>query len=142
MSNGVNQRSNQRKSALLLRTHTSPMQVRYMETHQPPLRIIVPGRVFRYEATDASHDIQFYQVEGLMVGKTVSVANFKGIMGEFFKKLFVKEVSIRLRPSFFSFVEPGFEVDVSCVKCGQRGLPAGRQGCGICGNTGWLEIMG
>ncbi|MDP1629348.1 MAG: phenylalanine--tRNA ligase subunit alpha [bacterium] len=135
ISNGVNQRSNQRKSALLLRTHTSPMQARYMETHQPPLRIIVPGRVFRYEATDASHEIQFYQVEGLMVGKTVSVADFKGVISEFFKKLFIKDVSIRLRPSFFSFTEPSFEVDVSCVKCDQKG-------CGICGNTGWLEIMG
>lgn len=143
---------------LLLRTHTSPMEVRYMETHQPPFRIISPGRVFRYEATDASHDIQFYQIEGLMVGKTVSVADFKGVISEFFKRLFTplekssvlssldshsarsltgstREVSIRLRPSFFSFVEPGFEVDVSCVKCAKKG-------CNVCGGTGWLEIMG
>lgn len=130
------------KTKFLLRTHTSPMEVRYMETHQPPFRIISPGRVFRYEATDASHDIQFYQVEGLMVGKTVSVGDFKGVISEFFKKLFTKEVSIRLRPSFFSFVEPGFEVDVSCVKCAGKSLLAGRQGCNVCGGTGWLEIMG
>jgi phenylalanyl-tRNA synthetase alpha chain len=122
-------------SRLLLRTHTSPVEARYMETHQPPFRIISPGRVFRHEATDASHDIQFYQIEGLMVGKTVSVADFKGVISEFFKKLFTREVSIRLRPSFFSFVEPGFEVDVSCVKCAGRG-------CNVCGGAGWLEIMG
>ncbi len=120
---------------LLLRTHTSPMEARYMETHRPPFRIISPGRVFRYEATDASHDIQFYQIEGLMVGKTVSVADFKGVIAEFFKRLFTREVSVRLRPSFFSFVEPGFEVDVSCVKCAKKG-------CNVCGGAGWLEIMG
>lgn len=128
-------RSRSAVDRLLLRTHTSPMQVRYMENHRPPLRIIVPGRVFRCEATDASHEIQFYQVEGLMVGKTVSVVDFKGVISEFFKKLFVRDVSVRLRPSFFPFVEPGFEVDVSCVEC------AG-QGCGVCGGAGWLEIMG
>lgn len=119
----------------LLRVHTSPVQIRYMETHQPPFRLIAPGKVFRYEATDASHDIQFYQVEGLIVGKDVSAANFKDLVLIFFKKLFKKEVKIRLRPSFFPFVEPGFEVDMSCIQCGGKG-------CSVCSKTGWLEIMG
>ncbi|MDE2000976.1 MAG: phenylalanine--tRNA ligase subunit alpha [Patescibacteria group bacterium] len=120
---------------LLLRTHTSPVQIRYMEQHQPPFQIVVPGRVFRYEATDASHEINFYQVEGLMVGKDVTLANFKFVIGEFFKRLFKKDVSIRLRPSYFPFVEPGLDVDVECVKCGGKG-------CNICKDSGWLEVMG
>jgi phenylalanyl-tRNA synthetase alpha chain len=109
---------------LLLRAHTSPMQARYMEKHNPPLRIIVPGRVFRYEATDASHDVQFYQVEGLMVGQDVSVANFKGVIEEFLKRFFGPELKMRLRSSYFPFVEPGFEVDIKRK------------------DKDWLEIMG
>lgn len=120
---------------MLLRTHTSPVQIRYMETHKPPFQIVVPGRVFRYEATDASHEINFYQVEGLMVGKDVTLANFKFVIGEFFKRLFKKNVAIRLRPSYFPFVEPGLEVDVECVKCAGKG-------CNLCKETGWLEVMG
>ena len=120
---------------LLLRTHTSPVQIRYMQKHNSPLRIIVPGRVYRYEATDASHDIQFQQVEGLMVDKNVSVANFKGVVLEFFKKLFGMNVEIRLRPSFFPFTEPSFEIDISCIACNKKG-------CSICKKTGWLEVMG
>lgn len=123
------------KSGLLLRTHTSPVQIRYMEKHNPPLRIIAPGRVFRYEATDASHEFQFYQVEGLMVDKNVSVANFKAVIEEFFSRLFVTKVKTRLRPSFFPFVEPGFEVDISCIVCNQKG-------CSACKKAGWLEIAG
>ncbi|OHB22258.1 MAG: phenylalanine--tRNA ligase subunit alpha [Parcubacteria group bacterium RIFCSPLOWO2_01_FULL_48_18] len=120
---------------LLLRTHTSPVQIRYMETHEPPFQIIVPGRVFRYEATDASHEINFYQIEGLMVSKTVSLANFKYVVESFFKQLFNRAVNIRLRPSYFPFVEPGIEVDVSCTRCSGWG-------CSICKQTGWLEVMG
>lgn len=123
------------KQKLLLRTHTSPGQVRFLENHQPPLRIIIPGRVFRYEATDATHEIQFYQLEGLMVGKDISVANFKHVISSFFGKLFNREVAIRLRPSYFPFVEPGFEVDMSCVFCSGKG-------CGVCKQTGWLEMAG
>lgn len=108
---------------LLLRTHTSPVQIRYMEKNQPPLRIIVPGRVFRHEATDAKHEINFYQLEGLMVDKEVSVANFKAIIEEFFIRFFDKQVQIRMRPSYFPFVEPGFEVDIKR-------------------DNAWLEIMG
>ncbi len=120
---------------LLLRTHTSPVQVRYMEQHKPPFQIIVPGRVFRYEATDASHETNFHQVEGLMVGKDANLANFKFVIREFFQRLFKRKLSIRLRPSYFPFVEPGLEVDIQCVKCGGNG-------CNICKNSGWLEVMG
>ncbi|MFH1611852.1 MAG: phenylalanine--tRNA ligase subunit alpha [bacterium] len=109
---------------MLLRTHTSPVQARYMEKNNPPLRIIVPGKVFRHEATDASHDAQFYQAEGLMVGKEVSVANFRAIIEEFLRRFFGEEAIIRLRPSYFPFTEPSFEIDVKRPK------------------GDWLEIMG
>jgi phenylalanyl-tRNA synthetase alpha chain len=120
---------------LIMRTHTSPMQIRFMEKNNPPLRIIVPGRVFRREATDASHDYQFYQVEGLMVDKNISVANFKAVINEFFNRFYGKKVSVRLRPSYFPFVEPGFEIDISCVFCLQKG-------CRVCSHSGWLEVAG
>lgn len=119
----------------LMRTHTSPVQVRYMEGNNPPLKIIAPGRVFRHEATDASHEINFYQIEGLMIDRTISVANFKAIIKEFFKRFFEKEVEIRLRPGFFPFTEPSFEVDLRCFNCGG-------EGCSSCSHSGWLEVMG
>jgi phenylalanyl-tRNA synthetase alpha chain len=109
----------------LLRTHTSPMQVRYMESHQPPFQIIVPGRCFRYEATDASHEINFYQFEGLMVGREVSLANLKFVIEEFLKKFFRgKKIEFRYRPSYFPFVEPGLEIDIR--------LAGGK----------WMELLG
>ncbi|MDO8466899.1 MAG: phenylalanine--tRNA ligase subunit alpha [bacterium] len=108
---------------MLMRTHTSPMQIRYMEKNQPPFQIIVPGRVFRFEATDASHEINFHQVEGLMIGENVNLANFKYVIEQFFKKFFGREAKIRFRPSYFPFVEPGLEVDVEF-------------------NGKWLEVMG
>ena len=120
---------------LLLRTHTSPVQIRYMEAHQPPIRVIVPGIVYRYEATDASHEIQFAQVEGLLVDRDVSVANFKAVIGEFFARLFTPETVVRLRPSYFPFTEPSFEMDISCTYCAAKG-------CSICKQSGWLEIGG
>jgi phenylalanyl-tRNA synthetase alpha chain len=123
------------KDKLLMRTHTSPVQVRYMEKNEPPLRIIVPGRVFRNETTDSSHDINFNQFEGLMVGEDISVANFKAVMSFFFKELFKDSVEVRLRPSFFPFTEPSFEVDISCSICNKKG-------CGVCQQTGWLEVVG
>ena len=126
-----------RTSKLLLRTHTSPVQIRYMEKNQPPIRIIAPGRVFRYEATDASHEINFYQLEGLMIddkGK-VNAANFKAIVEEFLKRFLGKETKIRLRPSFFPFTEPSFEVDALCSNCLGKG-------CSVCSQSGWLEMMG
>ncbi|MEK7542413.1 MAG: phenylalanine--tRNA ligase subunit alpha [Patescibacteria group bacterium] len=113
-----------RNSKFLLRTHTSPVQARYMETHQPPLRIVVPGRVFRYEAIDAHHLFNFYQLEGLMVGKNISVGNFKAVIQEFYRQFFEKPVSIRLRPSYFPFTEPSFEIDMRF------------------GKSDWLEMMG
>lgn len=110
------QKSNIKSQNLLLRTHTSPVQIRYMESPPaggPPFRIIAPGRVFRYEATDAFHEAQFYQLEGLMVGKNITLANLKAVMEVFFQKFFKdKKIHVRLRPSFFPFVEPGVEVDI------------------------------
>ena len=120
---------------LLLRTHTSPVQIRYMEKHNPPIRIIVTGREYRYEATDASHEIQFEQLEGLVVDTNVSVANFKAIMQEFFSRFYGNHIEIQLRPSYFPFVEPGFEIFISCVICKGKG-------CSVCKQTSWLEIGG
>ncbi|MBU6431300.1 MAG: phenylalanine--tRNA ligase subunit alpha [Patescibacteria group bacterium] len=122
-------------SKLLLRTHTSPVQIRYMENNRPPLRIISIGKTFRYEATDATHEAQFHQVEGLLVDKGMSLANLKYVIKEFFEKFFEEKVELRLRPSYFPFVEPGVEIDVSCFKCG-----GGK--CAICKHTGWIEVMG
>lgn len=119
---------------LVLRTHTSPNQVRYMEKHNPPIRTVVPGRCFRRDATDASHEAQFYQVEGLMVDKEISVANFKAIVSEFFNRFFGRPIKNRLRPSYFPFTEPSFEVDIQCVICAGKG-------CAVCKKTGWLEVV-
>jgi len=123
------------KNGLLLRTHTSPVQIRYMEKNNPPLKIIAPGSVFRHEATDASHEFEIFQLEGLIVDKDISVANFKAIIQEFYRLFFNKPVKIRLIPSYFPFVEPGFQVDMTCLNCGGKGCPS-------CGQTGWLEMMG
>jgi len=120
---------------LVLRTHTSPVQVRTMEKYGAPLRVIVPGRVFRYEATDASHDTTFYQVEGLLIDKNISLAHLKGVMAEFLSRLFGKEVKVRFRPGYFPFVEPGLELDFSCLICNEKG-------CSVCKRTGWVEFMG
>ena len=122
------------KSKMLLRTHTSPMQVRFMETNQPPFRIIVPGKCFRYEATDASHEIQFHQIEGLMVGENISLSNFKAIIEEVVKDIFKQKVLIRFRPSYFPFVAPGVEVDIK-IKPKTK-----NQRSKI--HNEWLEIMG
>lgn len=100
------------QSGKVLRTHTSPVQIRYMKSHTPPYAIIVPGKVFRNESTDAGHEMQFHQLEGLMIGQNISVSHLKGVLMQFFKEFLGEEVDIRMRPSFFPFVEPGFEVDV------------------------------
>ncbi|MFN8673213.1 MAG: phenylalanine--tRNA ligase subunit alpha [Candidatus Sericytochromatia bacterium] len=118
----------------LLRTHTSSVQIRTMEKIQPPLQGISPGRVFRYEATDASHENTFYQVEGLMVGKDISVANLIYVMKTLLKEIFKKDVKIRLRPGFFPFVEPGFELDINCLICNGKG-------CSVCKHSGWVELL-
>ncbi|MEK7066821.1 MAG: phenylalanine--tRNA ligase subunit alpha, partial [Patescibacteria group bacterium] len=106
---------------LLLRTQTSNVQIRYMEENKPPFRIVSPGRVFRNEATDATHETQFYQFEGLMIGRNISLANLKGVLELFFRRLLDDEkIKIRFRPSYFPFVEPGVEVDMTCFKCNPR----------------------
>ncbi|PIP29946.1 phenylalanine--tRNA ligase subunit alpha [Candidatus Jorgensenbacteria bacterium CG10_big_fil_rev_8_21_14_0_10_54_38] len=127
---------------LLLRTHTSPVQVRYMETHEPPFQIVVPGRVFRYEATDASHEINFYQLEGLMVGEDVSLANFKFVVEEFFRKLFGKGLEFRFRPGYFPFVEPGLEVDIKLTRDQRQTTNDSRQSSVVSRQSDWLEVMG
>jgi len=123
------------KERFLLRTHTSPIQVHYMETHQPPFRIVSPGKVYRYEALDASHDIQFHQLECLMVDENITFANFKFIVLSFFQQLFSKKINVQFTPSYFPFVEPGVQINISCPRCNQKG-------CSLCKNTGWLEIAG
>ncbi|MFA6305006.1 MAG: phenylalanine--tRNA ligase subunit alpha [Patescibacteria group bacterium] len=119
----------------LLRTQTSNQQVRAMEKYGAPLRAIFPGRVFRCEATDVRHDHTFYQLEGLMIGKDISIAHLITSMKIMLKGIFKKEVKVRLRPGYFPFVEPGFEVDVSCLLCDG-------EGCGVCKKTGWVEMIG
>lgn len=122
-------------SKKLLRTHTSPVQVRYMEENEPPIRIIAPGKVFRYEATDTTHEAQFYQIEGLMIGKDITLAHLKGVFEVFFENFFGGKIEVRFRPSYFPFVEPGVEMDMSCFKCKSKG-------CNVCKQTGWIEILG
>jgi phenylalanyl-tRNA synthetase alpha chain len=116
---------------LVLRTHTSPVQVRYMEAHTPPIRMICPGKVFRNEATDATHEAQFHQLEGLVVDEEASLAHLKGVLEHFFSRLFSGVVAVRFRPSFFPFVEPGVEVDMKI---------APEEGNNLSGR--WIEIMG
>jgi phenylalanyl-tRNA synthetase alpha chain len=120
---------------MLLRTHTSPMQVRIMEKMQPPVRVVVPGKVYRYEATDATHESMFHQVEGLAVGEGITLTDLKGTLYEFAKRLFGAERKVRFRCDYFPFVEPGVEMAIDCFACGGSG-------CRLCGNTGWLEILG
>lgn len=131
---------------LLLRTHTTAMQLRYMEKHNPPFRIITPGRCFRYEASDSSHDIQFYQIDGLIVDQNISIANFKAIITELFKRLFSSSIRIRIRPGYFPFVEPGFEIDISRYNAGDKSRKSyGRRGDAHnieSEEDKWLEIMG
>jgi len=120
---------------MLLRTHTSPMQIRIMERMQPPVRVVVPGKVYRYEATDATHESMFHQVEGLAVDEKITLADLKGTLYEFAKRLFGAERKVRFRCDYFPFVEPGVEMAIDCFACGGSG-------CRVCGNTGWIEILG
>ncbi len=121
-------------SGHVLRTHTSPVQVHVMEREKPPIRIIVPGRVYRRDA-DASHSPAFHQIEGLLVDEKVTFAELKGTLDYFLKALFGAKQSVRFRPSYFPFTEPSCEVDVACVLCQAKG-------CAVCKHTGWLEILG
>ncbi len=120
---------------MLLRTHTSPVQIRAMERLKPPIRIIAPGRVYRYEATDVTHEWMFHQVEGLAVDENITLSDLKGTLFEFARRLFGKGRKCRFRCDYFPFVEPGGELSIDCIVC--KGA-----GCRVCGNSGWLEILG
>lgn len=123
---------------ILLRTHTSPVQARTMDQHdfaKGPLKMISPGRVFRRDTDDATHSHQFHQIEGLVVGENISMGDLKGTLQMISQKMFGEDRKIRLRPSYFPFTEPSVEVDVSCFKCGGNG-------CNVCKQTGWIEILG
>lgn len=120
---------------ILLRTQTSPVQVRTMERRKPPLKIIAPGRVFRSDAVDATHSPMFHQVEGLAIGNNITMADLKGTLVTFARKMFGKERKARFRPHYFPFTEPSAEMDISCIECQGKG-------CRICSYTGWLEILG
>jgi phenylalanyl-tRNA synthetase alpha chain len=123
------------KDKLLLRSHTSPAQVRVMKSSQPPLAVVVPGRVYRPDAVDASHSFMFHQIEGIMVDKEIKFSDLKGMLEVFAKAVFGKNIKMRFRPHFFPFTEPSAEVDISCIICGGKG-------CSVCGRKGWLEILG
>jgi phenylalanyl-tRNA synthetase alpha chain len=118
---------------VVLRTHTSPVQIRAMERMQPPFRAIAPGKVFRQESTDASHEHTFHQMEGLVVGKDISVGHLIGAMKTLLRGVFGREIEIRLRPGYFPFVEPGFELDARCPFC--------KSGCRVCKHSTWIELL-
>jgi len=120
---------------MLLRTHTSPMQIRVMENRRPPVRVVVPGKVYRYEATDATHEAMFHQVEGFAVDKNITMADLKGTLFEFARRLFGKERKARFRCDYFPFVEPGVEMAIDCFVCNGAGCP-------LCSYSGWIEILG
>ena len=121
--------------SVLLRTQTSPMQIRYMEKHKPPLCMLAPGRVFRKDEADATHSPMFHQIEGLVIDKDVNMGDLKGTLDALFKRLYGDDIETRFRPSFFPFTEPSAEVDLTCISC--RG-----KGCRMCKGTGWIEILG
>lgn len=123
------------KDDFLLRSHTSPVQIRAMKKYKPPLYIVVPGRVYRPDATDASHSFMFHQIEGLAVDKHINFANLKGTLYAFARKMFGKDTQMRFRPHFFPFTEPSVEIDISCFICAGKG-------CRVCSGNGWLEILG
>ena len=123
------------RNPMLLRTHTSPMQIRLMEKTRPPVRAVVPGRVYRYEATDATHESMFHQIEGLAVDQGITLGDLKGTLFEFARRLFGQERKARFRCDYFPFVEPGVEMAIDCIVCHGAG-------CRLCSNTGWIEILG
>lgn len=125
----------------LLRTHTSPVQIRVMEKRQPPLQVIAPGAVYRHD-DDATHSPMFHQVEGFMVDSQISFSDLKGVLTHFLRQIFREETGVRFRPSFFPFTEPSAEIDIQCLLCGGKGLTPDRQACRVCKGSGWLEILG
>lgn len=126
---------------LLLRTHTSPVQIRVMQQTEPPIQMIAPGPVYRRDS-DVSHTPVFHQVEGLLVDRDVSFSHLKGVLEIFLHEFFGSEVAVRFRPSYFPFTEPSAEVDISCLMCGSRQSNGSGSGCRVCKQTGWLEVMG
>ena len=127
--------------SVLLRTHTSPMQVRAMEDHAPPIYIVVPGRVYRPDTPDATHVPMFWQLEGLAIDEDITLADLQGVLLQFARQMFGEETRVRLRPGYFPFTEPSVEVDVSCFRCGGTGWE-GSQRCGTCKGEAWIEILG
>jgi phenylalanyl-tRNA synthetase alpha chain len=125
----------------LLRTHTSPVQIRTMEMRKPPLQVIVPGAVYRHD-DDATHSPMFHQVEGFMVDERIAFAELKGVLTHFLRQIFERDAGVRFRPSFFPFTEPSAEIDIQCVICGGSGAIKSGQTCRVCKATGWLEILG
>src|SRR3954454_12335128 len=127
---------------VVLRTHTSPMQIRAMEAHPPPLYVVIPGRTYRRDQIDATHSPMFHQVEGLAVDEDITLADLKGTLLAFARGIFGDEREVRLRPHFFPFTEPSVEVDVSCFHCGGKGTLRDGSRCGLCKGEGWIEILG
>ncbi len=125
----------------LLRTHTSPVQIRTMKSRKPPLQIIVPGAVYRHD-DDATHSPMFHQVEGFMVDHEIAFSDLKGVLTHFLRQVFSQETGVRFRPSFFPFTEPSAEIDIHCLFCSGAGKTSDRQTCRVCKGTGWLEILG
>jgi phenylalanyl-tRNA synthetase alpha chain len=132
---GNKKQSAKHKEQLLLRSHTSPVQIRVMQSRKPPLAVIVPGKVYRPDAVDASHSFVFHQIEGFMVDENIGFADLKGILQLVAKSIFSDKIKMRFRPHFFPFTEPSAEVDISCIICHGKG-------CSVCGRKGWLEILG
>ncbi len=133
------------KDKLLLRSHTSPVQIRVMKSRQPPLAVVVPGRVYRPDAVDASHSFMFHQIEGFMVDKDIKFSDLKGILEKVAKAVFGERIQMRFRPHFFPFTEPSAEVDISCIICRREQRTENREQrkhCSVCGGKGWLEILG
>ena len=139
----IDYRNQDGEYSMLLRTHTSPMQARVMERMRPPVRVIVPGKCYRYEATDPTHEWHFYQVEGLAVDDGITFADLKGTLYEFARRLFGPERRVRFRCDYFPFVEPGVDMSIDCFNCqGQGYVMSPADGCRICKESGWIEIMG
>ena len=133
----IDYRNEAGQQPMLLRTHTSPMQARVMESTQPPIRVVVPGKCYRYEATDATHEWHFYQIEGLAVDEGITFADLKGTLYEFARRLFGEERKVRFRCDYFPFVEPGVDMSIDCFAC-----QGDDNSCRICRGSGWIEIMG
>jgi phenylalanyl-tRNA synthetase alpha chain len=129
------QTPNSKSEKLLLRSHTSPVQIRVMKAKKPPLAVVVPGKVYRPDAVDASHSFMFHQIEGFLVDKNVRFSDLKGVLYHFAKNIFGQKIKIRFRPHYFPFTEPSAEVDISCIICEGKG-------CSVCSQKGWLEILG